>query len=114
MNIKGVAKRAQVSTATVSRTINNPKIVKASTAERVRQAIKELNFYPNSSARSLVSGRSRMLGLIISDITNPFFPELVKNFEDQATQRGLEIIIGNTNYDPKRMAACLTRMIERK
>ncbi|GAC1633809.1 MAG: LacI family DNA-binding transcriptional regulator [Candidatus Acidiferrum sp.] len=55
-----------------------------------------------------------MLGLIISDITNPFFPELVKHFEDQAVQKGLEVIIANTDYKPKRMAECVRRMLERK
>ena len=101
MNIKEVAKRAKVSTATVSRTINDSEKVRPGTAARVRQAIEELNFYPNTHARTLVSGRSRMLGLIISDITNPFFPELVKSFEDQAVERGQEVIIGNTDYNPK-------------
>ena len=104
MNIKEVAKRAKVSTATVSRTINDSEKVKPGTAARVRKAIEELNFYPNTHARTLISGRSRMLGLIISDITNPFFPELVKSFEDQAVERGQEVIIGNTDYNPKRMA----------
>jgi LacI family transcriptional regulator len=114
MNIKEVAKRAKVSTATVSRTINDSEKVKPETAARVRRAIEELNFYPNTHARTLVSGRSRMLGLIISDITNPFFPELVKSFEDQAVQSGQEVIIGNTDYSPKRMAGCIRRMVERK
>jgi len=114
MNIKEVAKRAKVSTATVSRTINDPEKVKPRTAERVRKVIEELNFYPNTHARTLVSGRSRMLGLIISDITNPFFPELVKSFEDHAVQRGQEVLIGNTDYNPKRMALCIRRMVERK
>lgn len=114
MNIKEVAKRAKVSTATVSRTINDSGKVKPGTAARVRQAIEELNFYPNTHARTLVSGRSRMLGLIISDITNPFFPELVKSFEDQAVERGQEVIIGNTDYNPKRMTECIRRMVERK
>src|SRR5579859_1534007 len=114
MNIKEVAKLAKVSTATVSRTINGSDKVSARTAERVQKAIKELNFYPNTHARTLVSGRSRMLGLIISDITNPFFPELVKHFEDQAVQKGLEVIIANTDYRPKRMAECVRRMLERK
>ena len=114
MNIKEVAKRAKVSTATVSRTINNSEKVKPETAGRVRAAIEQLNFYPNTHARTLVSGQSRMLGLIISDITNPFFPELVKSFEDQAMQRGKDVIIGNTDYNPKRMAGCIRRMVERK
>jgi len=114
MNIKEVAKLAKVSTATVSRTINGSDKVSARTAERVQKAIKQLNFYPNTHARTLVSGRSRMIGLIISDITNPFFPELVKHFEDQAVQKGFEVIIANTDYKPKRMAECVRRMLERK
>lgn len=114
MNIKEVAKKAKVSTATVSRTINEPQKVKPHTAARVRRVIEELNFYPNTHARTLVSGRSRMLGLIISDITNPFFPELVKSFEDQALVRGQEVIISNTDYNPERMAGCIRRMLERK
>jgi DNA-binding LacI/PurR family transcriptional regulator len=114
MNIKEVAKKAKVSSATVSRTINDSEKVKPATAARVRKAIEELNFFPNTHARTLVSGRSRILGLIISDITNPFFPDLVKSFEDQAVQRGKEVIIGNTDYNPKRMAGCIRRMIEYK
>jgi DNA-binding LacI/PurR family transcriptional regulator len=114
MNIREVAKRAKVSTATVSRTINGSDKVKPATAARVRKAIEELNFLPNTHARTLVSGKSHILGLIISDITNPFFPDLVKSFEDEAVQRGKEVIIGNTDYNPKRMAGCIRRMVERK
>lgn len=54
------------------------------------------------------------MGLIISDITNPFFPELVKSFQDEALRSGQEVIIGNTDYNPKRMAGCIRRMVERK
>ena len=114
MSIREVAKRANVSTATVSRTINNASSVDPQTAARVRKAIEELRYYPNLQARSLVSGRSRILGLIVSDITNPFFPELVKGFEDVAVQRGYEIIVSSTNYDPARMALSVRRMLERK
>src|SRR6202795_1571562 len=114
MNIKEVAKLAKVSTATVSRTINGSEKVRPRTPERVRKAIADLKFYPNTHARTLVSGRSRLLGLIISDITNPFFPELVKSFEGEALRHGREVLIGNTDYDPKRMAACIGRMMERK
>jgi DNA-binding LacI/PurR family transcriptional regulator len=114
MNIREVAMRAKVSTATVSRTMNGSDKVKPATAARVRKAIEELNFLPNTHARTLVSGKSHILGLIISDITNPFFPDLVKSFEDEAVQRGKEVIIGNTDYNPKRMAGCIRRMVERK
>jgi len=114
MNIKVVAQRAGVSTATVSRTINGSNKVTPATAERVRKAIEALHFYPNTNARSLGSGRSSLYGLIISDITNPFFPELVRAFEDIAVENGQEVLIANTNYDPARMESCVIRMIQRK
>jgi DNA-binding LacI/PurR family transcriptional regulator len=114
MSIRDVAKRAKVSIATVSRTINNPAAVDPVTAERVRRAVEELRYFPDSQARSLVSGRSRILGLIVSDITNPFFPELIKGFEDVAVHRGYEIMVSSTNYDSARMALCVRRLLERK
>lgn len=114
MNIKEVARLAGVSTATVSRTINGSDKVTPETAARVKRAIEELKFYPNTNARALGSGRSGLYGLIISDITNPFFPELVKSFEDVAVQYGQEVLIANTNYDKHRMEHCVVRMLQRK
>lgn len=114
MDIRQVAKQARVSTATVSRVINQSAPVSEKTTERVRRAIEKLNFYPNTHARTLGSGKSRIYGLIISDITSPFFPELVKSFEDIAVEHGQEVILANTNYDLKRMEMCVRRMLERK
>src|ERR1041385_1885949 len=113
MNIKVVAKTAGVSTATVSRLINGSSTVKPKTARRVWRVIQRLNYYPNTQARSLVSGRSRILGLIISDISNPFFPELVKGFENIALQNDYEVVLTNTNYNAARMASCVKRLMER-
>src|ERR1039457_581654 len=84
------------------------------TAKRVWKVIEKLRYYPNTQARALVSGRSRILGLIVSDITSPFFPELIKGFEDVAIQNGYEILVSSTNYDSARMALCVRRMLERK
>lgn len=114
MNIKEVAHRASVSTATVSRTINGSDLVKPRTAEKIWRVIRELGYYPSTQARALVSGKSRMLGLIISDIVNPFFPELVKSFEFAATHHGYEVIVANTDYNPERTTNCVRRMIERQ
>nr|WP_263415078.1 LacI family DNA-binding transcriptional regulator [Terriglobus aquaticus] len=114
MNITAVARKARVSTATVSRTINGSSSVQAGTAERVRKAIAELGFHPDINARALGSGRSSLYGLIISDITNPFFPELVKAFEDAAVAHHKEVLIANTGYDPKRLDICVKRMLQRK
>ena len=114
MTITTVAERAGVSTATVSRVINGTAFVQPETAERVRAAILELNFHPDTNARALGSGRSGLYGLIISDITNPYFPELVKAFEDIAVEHGQDVLIANTDYDKKRMELCVTRMLQRK
>lgn len=114
MNITAVAKRAGVSTATVSRVMNGTANVTPATAERVREAVEALNFYPDTNARALGSGRSGLYGLIISDITNPYFPELVKAFEDIAVEHGQDVLIANTDYDPKRMETCVIRMLQRK
>jgi len=114
MDIRNVAASAKVSIATVSRTINQVPSVDPKLAARVWKAIEELDYFPNSQARALVSGRSRLFGLIVSDITNPFFPELIQSFEQVAVEKGYEILIGSTNYDPKRVELCIRRMLERK
>jgi DNA-binding LacI/PurR family transcriptional regulator len=114
MDIRTVAERANVSIATVSRTINHIPTVNAKLAKRVWEAIRELNYFPNSQARALVSGRTRLLGLIVSEIVNPFFPELIQGFEDIAVENGYEILVSSTNYDPRRMSLCIRRMLERK
>jgi DNA-binding LacI/PurR family transcriptional regulator len=114
LDIRAVAEHARVSIATVSRTINAIPTVAPDLAKRVWKAIEDLDYYPNTQARGLVSGRSRLLGLVISEITNPFFPELIQGFEEIAVENGYEILIGSTNYDPKRMNLVIRRMLERK
>jgi DNA-binding LacI/PurR family transcriptional regulator len=114
MTIKDVAKRAGVGIATVSRTLHRSSKVSPETAARVLSIIEELGYRPNTNAQSLASGRSHMLGLVVSDLTNPFFPELVKGFEDVALQNGYDVLVASTNYDPARTTQCVHRMIERK
>jgi DNA-binding LacI/PurR family transcriptional regulator len=114
MNIADIARRAKVSIATVSRTLNQSGPVKAATARKVWRAVSALNYYPNSHARALVSGRSRLIGLIVSDITNPFFPELIRSFEKMAEQQQYDLLITSTDYQTERMTTCLRRMLERK
>src|SRR6202042_806257 len=114
MDIRTVAQLAKVSIATVSRTINRVSTVNPKMAKRVGEAIEKLDYFPNTQARALVSGRSRLLGLIVSEITNPFFPELIQGFEDIAVEHGYEILISSTNYDPRRMSLCIRRMLERR
>jgi DNA-binding LacI/PurR family transcriptional regulator len=114
MDIREIAKRARVSTATVSRAINRVPTVNPQLAKRVWSVIEELGYYPNTQARALVSGRSRIFGLIVSEITNPFFPEIVQVFETIAVQHRYEILLTSTANDPKRMESSVRRMIERR
>lgn len=114
IDIRGVAAQARVSIATVSRTMNHAPSVDPLLAARVWKAVTDLNYLPNTQARALVSGKSKLLGLIVSEITNPFFPELIQEFEQVAVERGYEILIGSTNYERSKMEICARRMLERK
>ncbi|HTP70561.1 MAG TPA: LacI family DNA-binding transcriptional regulator [Dongiaceae bacterium] len=114
MNIREIAKRARVSTATVSRTINRVPTVKPQLAKRVWKAVDELGYFPSMQARALVSGRSRIFGLIVSDITNPFFPEIVHVFEETALQHNYEVLLTSTVHDTERMKIAVRRLLEHR
>ncbi len=114
MDIREIARRAKVSTATVSRTINHLPTVDPQLAKRVWNVVEELGYYPNTQARALVSGKSRIFGLIISEITNPFFPEIVQVFERIAVEHDYEILLTSTGHDPRRVGTAVRRMIERR
>ena len=113
MDIQQVAKRAGVSTATVSRVLNGSPKVREETSQRVRRVIDELNYVPNTSARNLRIGRSKLYGLVVSDIKNPFFPDLIDHFEALAASRGIDVVFTHTNYDSQRLATCIRRLVER-
>src|SRR3981189_4007361 len=100
MDIREIAKRAEVSTATVSRTINRVPTVDPLLAKRVWKVVEELGYFPNTQARALVSGKSRIFGLIISEITNPFFPEIVQVFEPSAADNQEQSLLTSTGNDP--------------
>jgi DNA-binding LacI/PurR family transcriptional regulator len=114
IDIREIAKRARVSTATVSRTINRVPTVDPQLAKRVWKVVDELGYFPNTQARALVSGKSRIFGLIVSEITNPFFPEIVQTFENLAVENNYEILLTSTVHDPRRMESSVRRMIERR
>ena len=100
-DIRTVAALAKVSIATVSRTINGSPAVSDRLSKRVWQAIEQLNYFPNTHARSLVSGRSRLFGIIVENITNPFFPELIQSFEEIAVANGYEILVSSVEQRPR-------------
>lgn len=109
--IKDVAELAGVSTATVSHVINNTKFVTDETRRKVLEAVEKSNFHPNAQARSLALGRTNIIGLLVSDIANPFFPDLVKSIETAAFERGYSVILLNTNYNANRAADYVRRLI---
>lgn len=113
-DIRTVAALAKVSIATVSRTINGSPVVSDRLSKRVWQAIHQLGYFPNTHARTLVSGRSRLFGIIVENITNPFFPELIQSFEEIAVAHGYEILVSSSNSDPSILTTCVRRMLERK
>jgi LacI family transcriptional regulator len=92
-----VAKLADVSIATVSNVIRGTRRVSAKLTERVHAAIRELNYSPNEIARSLKVRQTRMLALVLPDITNPFFPEIIRGAEDTAFDRGYFLVTANTD-----------------
>ena len=110
--MKDVAERAGVSVTTVSHVVNKTRQVAPETRRRVLEVIRDTNFYKNAHARRLARGGSDFFGLIVSDIGNPFFPEIIKSFETAALDRGFDLLLCNTNYDPHRTQAAVRKMIE--
>ena len=110
--IKDIALLAGVSTATVSHVINKTRFVTDETRRKVLTVIEDAGYTPNIHARNLASGQSRTLGLIISDITNPFFPDLVKSIQEKALELGYDVIVLNTNYEPERDVPYVQRLLE--
>lgn len=102
VTIKEVAEYAGVSVATVSRTLNNSGYVGKQSRIKVEEAVKTLGYYPNEIARSLYQKTSKMIGLLLPDISNPYFPLLAKGVEDYAQRNGYMVILGNVEDDEEK------------
>jgi LacI family transcriptional regulator len=102
VTISDVARLAGVSTATVSHTINNTRYVSEETKENVYQAIAELGYTPDASARSFRTGKKRTIGFIVPDISNKFFGTIIEAVENYLSTRGYHLIIANTKEDATR------------
>ncbi|MFV2115810.1 LacI family DNA-binding transcriptional regulator [Micromonospora sp. LOL_025] len=100
--IEDVAAHAKVSVGTVSNVLNRPHSVTAKTRDRVIAAIADLGYRPNEAARSLAAGRSRTIGLIVPDITNPFFADLARGAEQVADQRDIVVMLYNSGESTER------------
>lgn len=114
VNLEQVAKRAKVSTATVSRVLNNARMVKGSTRARVLRAVEELKYQPNLHARSLAGVKSRTIGVLVSNIDNPFFLDIYKHVESGAHAAGFEVVMANTDYRTEQLISGIRLMVGRR
>ena len=112
--MRTVAQRAGVSSATVSRVIHGSPAVKEETAAHVRRILKELNFIPNPIATTLKYGRSNTYGLIIPDLTNPFYPEFLLNFEEALVESDHELLLATTQSSESKLISSVRRMLMRR
>jgi LacI family repressor for deo operon, udp, cdd, tsx, nupC, and nupG len=101
-NIYEVAKRARVSTATVSRVLSQPNVVAPATRRRVMQAVERLGYEPNSTAKNLRTLRTGKLLVTVPDLSNPFFSLILQGIEDAALREGYAVLVGDTQHDAKR------------
>ncbi len=114
MTLEEVAKRAGVSTATVSRVLNNVEPVKESTRRRVLNAVEELKYYPNLNARTLAEGKSRTLGLIVSNLGNPFFVDVFQAMDAAARGQGYDVLVEQTDYRVSELRASVRSMLGKR
>jgi len=110
--INDVARRADVSKTTVSHVLNNTRFVAEETAHRVHQAVQDLDYRPSRIARSLAAQRSNTIGLLVSDIANPFYPEIIKGVEEVALANAYNVFLANVGYDLDRIVSSIHSMID--
>jgi LacI family transcriptional regulator len=108
--VHDVARRAGVSTSTVSHVVNNTRFVSDELRERVLTAMRELDYTPNAAARMLILKRSHTIGLIVSDIRNPFFASVARGVEDVAQEQGYTVVLCNSDENAERETACLSAL----
>ena len=111
VSIKDVAAKAGVSIATVSHVLNGTRVTRPHTRDRVLEAVRELQYEQNQAARNLARGKSSLLGLIVSDVRNPFFPDIIAGFQDHALAHGMDALVLNTNYDSERTLNSVRRLM---
>jgi DNA-binding LacI/PurR family transcriptional regulator len=108
-----VAKLAGVSPSTVSRVLSKSPFISEETVNRVMAAVESLHYHRNIHARRLAIGKSDLFGLVISEIANPFFPEVIRGFQSAAWDRGFDVLLLNTEYSEERTKSVIQKLIER-
>ncbi|MBE5253959.1 MAG: ribose operon transcriptional repressor RbsR [Enterobacterales bacterium endosymbiont of Blomia tropicalis] len=112
--MKDVARKAGVSTSTVSHVINKNRFVSVGVREKVELAIRELNYAPSALARSLKINQTHTIGMLITASSNPFYAEIVRGVEDSCYERGYSLILGNTAGDEDRMNRSLETLLQKR
>ncbi len=112
--ISDVAKRAGVSTMTVSRVINNSGYISQEARDRVEKAIAELGYVPNALARSLRFKQTKTIALVLTDITNPFFTKLARGVEDAASEQGFSVVLCNTDESESEESEYLNVLLQKQ
>ena len=112
--IHEVARRAKVSSATVSRVLSGAKFVSGELVDRVWRAVNELDYRPNQVARNLRARATRTIGVVIPDIQNPFFTSVVRGIEDALQERQFTLLLANSDGDPDRERVCLETCAPKK
>jgi len=110
--MREVAEKAGVSPATVSRVLNKTQYISPATEQRVLEVVRQLNYYKNVHARRLATGQSDLFGLVISEIANPYFPEIIRGFQAAAWDRGFDVLLFNTEYQESRTKSVIRKLIE--
>jgi LacI family transcriptional regulator len=114
VTIKDVARKAGVSPATASRVAGNYGYTSKAIQQKVKLAIQELGYHPNTIARSMVTKSTHTLGLIVTDITNPFFAHLMRSVEDVTWEAGYTLFLANTDENTQREEAVIRTILERQ
>lgn len=115
LNITDIARQAGVSTATVSRVINNKESgVSSSTRQRVQAVMDKMHYRPSQLAQGIALSRSKTIGVIIPDISNMFYPQMVRGIDDYISSHGYSMLLYNTDSDPEREKQHLLTMVDKR
>ncbi|HWQ34894.1 MAG TPA: LacI family DNA-binding transcriptional regulator [Blastocatellia bacterium] len=114
VSIKDIARAAQVSHPTVSRALRNSPLVNSATAERIRRIAVRMGYRPSAVARSLVTKRTRTIGVVVTTIADPFIAEVVGGIEEAANEQGYSVVLANSNADPDRELKVVHSIHERR
>jgi LacI family transcriptional regulator len=109
--IQDVARLADVSLGTVSAVMNGKDVVSDKTKRRVLDAVAQLNYHPSLYASNLARQRTKVMGLIVSNLLNPFFAETAQGFEKAALAHGYRVSLAQTNFSPSQLRVCVRQML---